>query len=101
MLILLVLTAQLFALLDQVPGTGVLGHEDVQLGLELLAHALPPVLGGADVLSFLPVVQACLLVLEAGKTTRDELRAATKALTQASMIGTVLNRGIVEQGAYY
>jgi capsular exopolysaccharide synthesis family protein len=67
----------------------------------IIVFDMPPVLGGADVLSFLPTVQACLLVLEAGKTTRDELRAATKALTQASMIGTVLNRGIVEQGAYY
>ena len=62
---------------------------------------MPPVLGGADVLSFLPSVQACLLVLEAGRTTRDELREATKALQQSTVIGTVLNRGVVEKGATY
>jgi protein-tyrosine kinase len=62
---------------------------------------MPPVLGGADVLSFLPSVQACLLVLEAGRTTRDELRQATGALKQATMIGTVLNRGVAEEKAYY
>lgn len=67
----------------------------------IVVFDMPPVLGGADVLSFLPAVQACLLVLEAGKTTRAELREATKALTPATLIGTVLNRGSVEEGAYY
>jgi Mrp family chromosome partitioning ATPase len=61
---------------------------------------MPPVLGGADVLSFLPSVQACLLVLEAGRTTRDELHEATKALKQSTLIGTVLNRGVAEDRAY-
>lgn len=67
----------------------------------IIIFDMPPVLGGADVLTFLPAVQACLLVLEAGKTTRRELRDATKALMQATLIGTVLNRGTVEEGGYY
>lgn len=61
---------------------------------------MPPVLGGADVMSFLPFVQTSLLVLEAGRTSRSELHHAMKALEQSRIIGTVLNRGaaIIEQG---
>lgn len=62
---------------------------------------MPPVHGGADVLTFLPAVQACLLVLQAGRTTRDQLRKSVKSLEQSTMIGTVLNRGTIEKDAYY
>jgi len=55
---------------------------------------MPPTLGSADVLAFLPLVQAVLLVLEAGQTSRSELHRAMKTLEQARIIGTVLNRGI-------
>jgi len=54
---------------------------------------MPPTLGSADVLAFLPLVQAILLVLEAGKTSRSELHRVMKTLEQARIIGTVLNRG--------
>ncbi len=54
---------------------------------------MPPTLGSADVLAFLPLVQAVLLVLESGQTSRSELRQTMKTLEQARIIGTVLNRG--------
>jgi len=55
---------------------------------------MPPTLGSADVLAFLPLVQAVLLVLEAGETSRSQLHRVMKTLEQARIIGTVLNRGV-------
>jgi capsular exopolysaccharide synthesis family protein len=55
---------------------------------------MPPTLGSADVLAFLPLVQAVLLVLEAGQTSRSQLHRVMKTLEQARIIGTVLNRGV-------
>ncbi|HIP53601.1 MAG TPA: exopolysaccharide biosynthesis protein [Chromatiales bacterium] len=62
---------------------------------------MPPVLSGADMLSFMPLVQASLLVVEAGKTTKHELRKAVKALEHTRIIGTVLNRGTEIIESYY
>ncbi len=62
---------------------------------------MPPVLGGADMLSFMPLVQTSLLVVEAGRTTRHELHKAVKALEQTRIIGTVLNRGDEVIDSYY
>jgi capsular exopolysaccharide synthesis family protein len=59
----------------------------------IILFDMPSVLGSADVLSFLPLAQAILLVLEAGQTSRSELHRVMKALEQARIIGTVLNRG--------
>lgn len=61
---------------------------------------MPPVTGGADVLSFLPLVHSVLLVLEAGRTSRSELHHVMKTLEQARIIGTVLNRGatVIDSG---
>ena len=55
---------------------------------------MPPTLGSADVLAFLPLGQAVLLVLEAGQTSRSQLHRVMKTLEQARIIGTVLNRGV-------
>jgi len=59
----------------------------------IILFDLPSTLGGADVLSFLPLVQSVLLVLEAGHTSRSELHRVMKTLEQTRIIGTVLNRG--------
>ncbi len=67
----------------------------------IIIFDMPPVLGGADVLSFLPYVDNYLLVLEAGKTTRRELEEAKRTLAGASIIGTVLNKSQEYQDSYY
>ncbi len=67
----------------------------------IIIFDLPPVLGGADVLSFIPHVDNYLLVLEAGKTSKRELNDTKKALAGSTIIGTVLNRSQEPQNAYY
>lgn len=61
---------------------------------------MPPVLGSADVLSFLPVVPNYLLVLEAGKTTRKQLDNCIHVLDHGNLVGTVLNRSSEYDSAY-
>lgn len=53
---------------------------------------LPPVLGGDDVMAFSPYVDALLLVVEEGETTKDELSQAYEQLDKAKILGTVLNK---------
>jgi capsular exopolysaccharide synthesis family protein len=60
----------------------------------LVVFDLPPVLTTDDVVAFSPYLDAMLMVVEEGKTLRDELARAAE-LIQASngnLIGTVLNR---------
>ena len=58
----------------------------------IVVFDLPPLLAGADVLAFAPSVEAALLVVEEGKTQRDEIRRAAKLLSSTNLIGTVLNK---------
>lgn len=53
---------------------------------------LPPVLSADDALSFSPYVDAFLMVVEEGKTTRPALRRAMGFLREAESLGTVLNK---------
>ncbi len=53
---------------------------------------LPPVLNAADALAFAPYVDAALLVVEEGKTTRQEIKNAVDLLSGTNVIGTVLNK---------
>jgi len=62
--------------------------------MRLVIFDLPPVLATDDVLAFAPYIDAVLLVIEEGKTNRDEMARAAE-LIQASnqnLIGTVLNK---------
>jgi Mrp family chromosome partitioning ATPase len=54
---------------------------------------LPPILHSADVLAFSPHLDALLLVVEAGRTQREEIEKALHLLRGIPMIGTVLNKG--------
>lgn len=59
----------------------------------LVLFDLPPVLAGDDVMAFAPYVDALLLVVEEGKTTKEELSSAYALLDQgANILGTVLNK---------
>ncbi len=53
---------------------------------------LPPVLNAADALAFSPYVDAALLVVEEGKTKRQEVQRAIDMLSGTNVLGTVLNK---------
>lgn len=59
---------------------------------------LPPVLETDDPLAFSPFVDAFLIVVEEGKTKREELARAADMLRDAQLIGTVLNKSKDAEG---
>lgn len=62
---------------------------------------LPPILSADDALSFSPFVDAFLLVLRDGKTTRQEIQHAADLLKDTAIVGTVLNGSSEKISAYY
>ncbi len=58
----------------------------------ILVFDLPALLNTADALAFAPYVDAALLVVEDGKTSRDDLTRAVDLLQGTNLIGTVLNK---------
>ncbi len=53
---------------------------------------LPPVLTGADVLTFAPLVDYVIVVVQSGKTSMDDVREALKFLPKEKILGFVLSR---------
>ena len=53
---------------------------------------LPPLLGAADALAFVPYIDAALLVVEDGVTGESDLKTAVDMLSVTNIIGTVLNK---------
>jgi capsular exopolysaccharide synthesis family protein len=64
---------------------------------------MPPLLASDDVLAFLPHLDAVMLVVEDGKTTKDQLTQAYQLLGDKHIIGTVLNKSSDSSsaGGYY
>ena len=62
---------------------------------------LPPLLGTDDVLAFSPFLDCALLVIEEGRTRRDEVMQSMELLQTVNVIGTVLNKAVDSQRAYY
>lgn len=62
----------------------------------LVVFDLPPVLAVDDVLAFAPYLDASLLVVQDGKTVRDDAARAAELLQSANhnLIGTVLNQAV-------
>ncbi len=58
----------------------------------LILFDMPPVLASDDVVAFSPYLDAVMLVLEEGKTTKDELIRTYELLSDVKVIGTVLNQ---------
>lgn len=58
----------------------------------IILFDLPPLLVGDDVIAFAPNVDAILLIVEEGQTTRADLRRAYDLLGGQRIIGTVLNK---------
>src|SRR5262249_44780487 len=57
----------------------------------IVLYDLPPVLGADDALSFMPQVDAALVVVGDGKTNREDLLRLFELLRNVPVIGTVLN----------
>ena len=58
----------------------------------IIIFDLPPVLTSADALAFSPYVDAALLVIEEGITTKQDIEHAVELLSSTNIIGTVLNK---------
>lgn len=58
----------------------------------LMLFDMPPLLASDDVLAFLPHIDAVMLVIEDGRTTKDQLDQAYRLLRDKHIIGTVLNK---------
>ena len=58
----------------------------------IIVFDLPPVLTAADALAFAPYVDAALLVVEEGRTRREEIAHAVELLSSTAVLGTVLNK---------
>jgi protein-tyrosine kinase len=66
----------------------------------LVIFDLPPVLVGDDVVAFAPLLDAVLLVVQDGKTRKDELSRAVELLNGAEILGTVLNKSDAQSQGY-
>ena len=53
---------------------------------------VPPILTGADVLTFAPLVDMVVVVVQAGKTPMDDVKKALRFLPKEKILGFVLNR---------
>ena len=58
----------------------------------LIVYDLPPLLTGDDSLVFLPRVDGCMLVIEERRTRVQELQRSLELISDARLIGTVLNK---------
>jgi non-specific protein-tyrosine kinase len=61
----------------------------------------PPILTGADVLTFAPLIDQVIVVVKAGSTSMDDVRKALQFLPREKILGLVLNRSLSAQPAYY
>jgi Mrp family chromosome partitioning ATPase len=57
----------------------------------IVLYDLPPLLETADALSFLPCVDAALLVVREGRTRRDDVVRCLQLMRDTPVIGTILN----------
>ena len=62
---------------------------------------LPPLLSASDAMAFAPYVDAALMVIEEGKTKKEELQNALGLMGQTEIIGTVLNKSHEKVDPYY
>lgn len=67
----------------------------------IIVYDMPPLLASDDVLAFAPQVDALLLVISEGSTSRAMLRSAREILTEMNLIGVVLNRSKERNDAAY
>lgn len=61
----------------------------------------PPILAGADVLTLAPLVDKIIVVVEAEKTSMDDIKKALQYLPKDKILGLVLNRSSNVHAGYY
>jgi len=61
----------------------------------------PPVLSLSDALIFSSYVDGAILVVEAGKTSRNQIQSALDLLSDKNIIGLVMNKGEFPNTYYY
>ena len=61
----------------------------------------PPILSGADAIAFSPLVDCILMVVQAEKTTSQEIRNALEMIPKDKFLGFVLNRQSSSFNGYY
>ncbi|MGE0430543.1 MAG: CpsD/CapB family tyrosine-protein kinase [Hydrogenophaga sp.] len=84
------------------PAVGALVQElKTRYPSRMVLFDLPPVLSADDALAFAPFVDAFLLVIQDGKTTRTELDHTMEILKDATILGTVLNASDEKISTYY
>lgn len=66
----------------------------------IIVFDLPPLLSADDALAFSPYVDTTLLVIEDGRTSKDELVRAVEMLQGVHLLGTVLNKATEKQPTY-
>jgi len=57
----------------------------------IIVYDLPPLLASDDAISFLPQVDACLMVVREGVSTKGELERSLALLSDTNLLGSVLN----------
>jgi capsular exopolysaccharide synthesis family protein len=67
----------------------------------IIVFDMPPLLRSDDVLAFGPLVDALLLVVTPGKTSRVELEKAKEYLQEFNLLGTALNKSSESTTPYY
>lgn len=53
---------------------------------------VPPLLSGADALTFMSLVDCVLVVVQADRTSMDDVRRALEMVPQEKLLGLVVNR---------
>lgn len=62
---------------------------------------LPPMLSFADALAFAPLMDGIILVVEAGKTPKEDIQRCLELLKDFPILGTVLNKLKGNEPGYY
>lgn len=58
----------------------------------IIIFDLPPLLRNDDAIVFVPKADTCLLVIEEGRTTPDDIERSLQLLDQSQVLGTLLNK---------
>jgi protein-tyrosine kinase len=58
----------------------------------IIIFDLPPLLRNDDAMAFVPNTDACLLVVEDGATSAEDIRRSLQLLNNSELLGTVLNK---------
>ena len=69
---------------------------------DLLIFDTPPILSVSDAVVLSPIVDCVLMVIKAGKSSKDEITRASKIITnKGELIGIVLNQIVLNPKLYY